>query len=127
MLRFTKLWEGWARTRAGDAARGRILLEESVALSSQIGTKMQLSYAKAILAESLMALAEPDAILGLCREALRLAEETGDKFGTALAHRVLAEATAQLAPSDLESAERAMLEAIRIHQEIGTKPELART
>jgi tetratricopeptide (TPR) repeat protein len=45
----------------------------------------------------------------------------------ALGHRVLAEALFLLEPSDPAGAEHAISEAIRILQEIGTRPELART
>ena len=122
----TKLWEGWAWTRAGEPARGRVLLEEALALSVQLGTKLQLSYGKASLAAALVALGELSAVPGLCQEAVELAEESGDKFGNALAHQVLAEAASRLEPADSERAERAILEAIRILQEIGVRPELAR-
>ena len=63
----------------------------------------------------------------LCHEAIHLAEERGEKFANALAHRTLAEALFALAPTDPAAAERAMLEAIRIQQEISNKPELARS
>jgi class 3 adenylate cyclase/tetratricopeptide (TPR) repeat protein len=123
----TKVWEGWACTQAGDPGRGRILLEEALTLRGQIGTKMHLAHGKANLADALVALGELDAVLGLCEEAVRLTEEMDDKVYNALAYRVLAEATSRLEPPDLSRAERAMLEAIRIQQEIGTRPELART
>jgi tetratricopeptide (TPR) repeat protein len=123
----TKVWEGWARTSAGDPGRGRVLLEEAFALAGQIGTKMQLSFVKANLAAALVAMGELDAVVAICQEAIRLAEETGDKFGKALAHRALAEALLCLDPADLQEAERAILEAIRVQQGIGAKPELARS
>ena len=63
----------------------------------------------------------------LCHEAIRLAEEMGDKAPGALARRTLAEALFALAPTDPQGAERSMLEAIRIQQEISSKPELARS
>jgi len=122
-----ELWQGWALTGAGSPGRGRVLLEEGLARAGQIGTKFQLSCGKATLAACLLALGELDAVPGLCQEAIPLAEETGDKFINALAHRVLAEALSRLEPSDPAGAGRAILEAIRILQEIGTRPELART
>ena len=51
----------------------------------------------------------------------------GDKAPKALAHRTLAEALGATTPADPQDAERAMLEAIRIYQEISNKPELARS
>jgi tetratricopeptide (TPR) repeat protein len=123
----TKVWEGGVCTQAGNPGRGRILLEEALALRDHLGTRMHLAHAQANLAAALVALGEPDAVLGLCEEAARLAEEMADKVYRALAHRVLAEATSRLEPPDLSRAERAMLEAVRIQQEIGTRPELARS
>ncbi len=123
----TKLWEGWACTRAGNPGRGRILLEEGLTLSAQIGTRMQHSYAKANLAAALVAMGELEAVVPLCQEAIRLAEEAGDQFGKGLAHRTLAEALFCLDPADPQKSERAIVESIRIHQEIGARSELART
>jgi class 3 adenylate cyclase/tetratricopeptide (TPR) repeat protein len=123
----TKIWEGPARIRVGAPSRGRILLEEGSALSAQIGTKMQASHVKANLAASLIALGEFDGVPGLCEEAIRLAEETQDIWGKALAYRTLAEAYSILHPADPQKAEHAILEAIRLLQEISGKPDLART
>jgi tetratricopeptide (TPR) repeat protein len=123
----TKLWEGWAWTRAGEPGRGRVLLEEALALSVQLGTKLQLSYAKASLAAALVAVGELSAAPGLCQEAVGLAEEAGDKFGKALAHRALAEAVSRIEPADRRRTDQEILEAIRIQQEIGVRPELARS
>ena len=122
-----KFFEGRAHTMVGNAARGHILLEESVALSVQLGTTLFLGMVKAYLAECLLALGEYDAVPPLCHEAISLAEETGSKYAKALAHRTLAEALFALAPSDPLDAERAIVEAIRIQQEIGNQPELARS
>ena len=122
-----KFFEGRAHTMVGNAARGHILLEESVALSVQLGTTLFLGMVKAYLAECLLALGEYDAVSPLCHEAISLAEETGSKYAKALAHRTLAEALFALAPSDPLDAERAIVEAIRIQQEIGNQPKLARS
>ncbi|MBI3988378.1 MAG: AAA family ATPase [candidate division NC10 bacterium] len=122
-----KFLEGQAHTMAGDPARGRVLLEESLALTEQIGTRFALAWQKTYLAACLLALGELEAVPPLCHEAIRLAEETGDKVRNALAHRTLAEAFFYLEPSDLEQAEHAILNAIRILQEIGVKPDLARS
>jgi predicted ATPase len=119
--------EGRAHTMAGNAGRGRVLLEESIALSIELGTTFALSWIKAYQAECLLALGEHDAVPPLCHEAIGLAEEAGDKYAKALAHRALAEALFALAPSEPQEAERAMLEAIRLQQEIGNQPELARS
>ncbi len=122
-----KVWGGWTLTCAGDLGRGRALLEESLALADQLGTKYVLAWTKANLAVCFLALGEIDAGIRLCQEAIRSAEETGDQLGRALAHRALGEALSHLNPPDRPGAERAMLEAIRIQEEIGAKPELGRS
>jgi class 3 adenylate cyclase/tetratricopeptide (TPR) repeat protein len=122
-----KFWEGQAHTMAGEPGRGRVLLEEGFALAERIGTRFYLFFGKANLAACLLALGEFEAVPPLCHEAIRLAAEGSDKFANALAHRTLAEALLCLDPVDLQQAECAMLEAVRIQQEIGTKPELARS
>jgi class 3 adenylate cyclase/tetratricopeptide (TPR) repeat protein len=119
--------EGQAHTMAGDPARGRTLLEESLTRAQQIGTKFFLAGLKTALANCLIALGELDAVPTLCREAIQIAQETGDRFFGALAHRTLAEALCALTPPDLAGAERALEEAIRIQEEIGARPELARS
>ena len=119
--------EGRARTTAGDAARGRVLLEESLARAQQIGTKFFLAGLKTALATCFIALGELDAVPALCREAIEIAEETGDRFFGALAHRALAEGLCAQSPPDLEGAERALMDAIRIQEAIGARPELARS
>jgi tetratricopeptide (TPR) repeat protein len=112
---------------AGNTGQGRVLLEESIALSAQLGTTFMLAWAKAFLAMCHLALGVREAVLSLCHEAIPLAEERGEKFASALAHRTLAEALFALASVDPQDAERAIVEAIRIQQETGNNPELART
>jgi predicted ATPase len=124
---FVKFFEGGAHTMAGNTRRGRELLEESLALSIQLGTTLGLDWAKAYLAGCLLALGEHDAVPPLCHEAIGLAEEMGDKAPKALAHRTLAEALGAMTSADPQDAERALLEAIRIYQEISNTPELARS
>jgi class 3 adenylate cyclase/tetratricopeptide (TPR) repeat protein len=99
-----KFWEGRAHTLNGDPSRGRVLLEESLTLAENIGTKFGLSMLKIFFADCLLKLGKLDAALSFCQEAIHLAEETGDRFINGLAHRTL-----------------------RIQQEISAKPELARS
>ena len=119
--------EGHARTMAGDPVRGRELLEESLSLAQQIGTRFFLAGLKSALAQCLIALGELETVPALCREAIQIAEATGDRFFGALAHRALAEALCAQAAPDLPGAERAIETAIRLQEEIGARPELART
>jgi class 3 adenylate cyclase/tetratricopeptide (TPR) repeat protein len=122
-----KFWEGRAYTRAGDARRGRTLVEEGFALAERIGTKFVLAHGKVSLAECLLALGELDEACRVCQDTIILAEEGGDRFHAALAHRILAESLSRLRPSDSQWPHREILEAIRIQQEIGARPELARS
>jgi class 3 adenylate cyclase/tetratricopeptide (TPR) repeat protein len=119
--------EGRAHTMAGDPARGRALLEESPSRAQEIGTKFFLAGLKTALAQCLVALGELPPVPGLCREAIQIAQETGDRFFGALAHRALAEALSALPSPDLTTAERELREAIRILDEIGARPERARS
>ncbi len=121
-----KFWEGRAHTRAGDASRGRTLVEEGFALAERIGTKFVFAQGKASLAESLLALGELDEVCRVCQETITLTEESGDRFHAALAHRTFAESLVRLRPPDSQW-QREILEAIRIQQDIGAKPELARS
>jgi len=63
----------------------------------------------------------------LCQEAICLGEETSDKYVIAFASRTFAEILCRMEPSDPERADRVILEAIRIQQEIDAKPEIARS
>jgi class 3 adenylate cyclase/tetratricopeptide (TPR) repeat protein len=121
-----KFWEGRAYARSGDASRGRTLVEEGFALAERIGTKFVLAHGKLSLAECLLALGEPDAAASACRETIALAEESGDRFHAALGHRTCAESLIRLRPSDSQW-QREILQAIRVQQDIGAKPELARS
>ena len=121
------LWEGWASTRAGDPAAGRVLLEQALAFAEQMETTFAVALAKAFLAACCLALGELDTVPGLCQEALRVADETSDRFAQAVAHRALAEALALGSAADRQPAEQAMGEAIRLWKEIEWKPELARS
>ena len=122
-----KAWAGWAYTMSGEPGRGRASLEESGALAAQLGTKFWLAWQKAALAASLLALGELNTLPTLCQEALHLAEETHDLFVVAFAQQTMAAVIATLEPAQFHQAERAMLEAIRLQEHTGARPELARS
>jgi class 3 adenylate cyclase/tetratricopeptide (TPR) repeat protein len=115
--------EGHAHTMLGNPDRGRTLLEDNIALGKQLGTTALLAWGQALLAASLLALGKHDGVVPLCQETIRLAEATHDRLAQALAYRMLAEATA----ADTQQAEAAVLEAIRIQRDVGSRPELARS
>jgi tetratricopeptide (TPR) repeat protein len=122
-----KCFEGHVRTMAGHPRHGRTLLEESLALAEQIGSRFILAWQKSFLAESLLALGELEAVAGLCEAAIELSDEMGDRFPIAVASRTLAETLLRTDASRRVEAEARMEDAIRILQEIGARPELART
>ena len=111
----------------GDPTRAREVLESSIAQAKQLGTTTLLAWGQGLLATALLALGQVSLVPALCEEAIRLAEDTHDRLANALAHRTLAEGLAGLTPPDVERAERAILDAIRIQQEFGSRPELARS
>lgn len=122
-----KAWQGRAQALAGNATAGRKLIEDSLAIAERIGTKFWLSSQKTWLAECLLELGELEAAAELSREAIRLAEAATDKFNVALAHRILGEALWRAGALGQETAEQALLEAIRIQEAIGARPELGRS
>jgi tetratricopeptide (TPR) repeat protein len=126
-LYLVKSYNGRAHTMIGNPDQGRVLLEESLTLAEQIGTKFWLAWQKTALAACLFKLGEYEAGSHFCQEAILLGEETNDKYVIAYANRTFAEILFHLEPSGPEKADRAILEAMRIQQEIDVKPELARS
>jgi class 3 adenylate cyclase/tetratricopeptide (TPR) repeat protein len=126
-LYVVKVWEGWARTMSGDPSRGRALFEEAISLAERVGTTFVLGRCRAWLAACLLMLGEADGVEALCQAALRDAEQTGDRSALALALRALAETLARRRPPDPEGADGAMRLALQIQEEIGERPELARS
>jgi len=122
-----KTTQGRVYTLSGDPARGRVLLEEGAALAEQLGTNFWLAWRTCYLAACLLTFGELEAVPPLCYEAIRVAEAAGDQSPKTLAQRTLAEALLALDAAAPESAESAMLEAIRLQQAIGAKPELSRS
>ena len=122
-----QFYESQAYLMIHDPSRARELVENSIVLAKQLGTTTLLAWGQGLLATALLALGEGHLVPALCEEAIRLAEDTRDRLANALAHRTLAEALAGLTPPDIERAERAILDAIRIQQEFGSRPELGRS
>jgi tetratricopeptide (TPR) repeat protein len=119
--------EGWAHSKAGDPAAGRVLEEQGLRFAEKIGTVFMLALAKAWLSACAVALRD-GAGPALCRDALLMAEKTSDRMALAVAYRALAEALAQdPAAPDRARAEQGMAQSIRLYKEIELNPELART
>jgi len=126
-LYLVKSFNGRAHTIIGDPGQGRKLLEESLALAEKIGTKFWLAWQKTALAACLLKLGELEKGSKFCQEAVHLGEETNDKYVIAYANRTFAEIFSCLEPSNPQKADKAILKAIEIQQEIDVKPELARS
>jgi tetratricopeptide (TPR) repeat protein len=125
-----KFMQGRAYHVAGDRVRGRTLIEESIALAAQLGTTFILGQAKTMLAACALAEGEgaDESVRSLCAEAIGLAEKAGDKFTVALALRAQAESLSRSrSPEERGKAKPDILEAIRLLEEIGAKPELGRS
>ena len=122
-----QFYEGQAYLMTDDPGRARQVLDSSIALAKQLGTTTLLAWGLGLLASALLALDEDQPVPTLCEEAINVAEDTRDRLANALAHRTLAEALARLTPSDVDRPEGALRDAIRIHQELGCRPELARS
>jgi transcriptional regulator with AAA-type ATPase domain/predicted ATPase len=122
-----QFYEGQAYLMVDDPTRAREVLENSIAQAKQLGTTTLLAWGQGLLATALLALGQVSLVPALCEEAIRLAEDTRDRLANALAHRTLAEGLAGLTSPDVEREERAILDAIRIQGEFGSRPELARS
>jgi class 3 adenylate cyclase/tetratricopeptide (TPR) repeat protein len=123
-----KFMEGRARHMAGNLAQGLKLIEDSIALAVKVGTQFLLGQAKTVLASCWLADGRVDEARSLCTEAISLAEKAGDRFTQSLARRTLAECLGRAGGSkNLDEASRIVLAAIKTQEEIGAKPELARS
>jgi len=122
-----QFYEGHAYAMSGNPQKARELLEASIALADELGTTTLLAWGQGLLAMTLLALGDAANAQLLCRQAIALAEGSHDRLANALAHRILAEASARLQPDDIAEAETAALEAMRLQREMACEPELGRS
>ena len=123
-----KFMEGRARHMIGELESGRALIEEALALATKIGTTFIVGQARSYLASCRLASGEIADALPLCTESVDVARKTGDKFTEAIALRMQAETLARAdAPDQRATARHALADAIRLQQQIGALPELARS
>jgi class 3 adenylate cyclase/tetratricopeptide (TPR) repeat protein len=120
-------YEGQAYTMAGDPVHGRKLLEDSISLAEEFGTKNLLALGKSHLAKCLMNLGQIEGVPALCRESVELAKATHDRLAAGMAYRTLAEALQAGHDGDRREAEHAINKAIRIQKAQNIVPELARS
>src|SRR5262249_27729713 len=122
-----KCFEGHVRTMSGHPGPGRRLIEESLVLGEQIGSRFVLARQKSFLAAALLALGEVDGVGALVREAIPRGEGGEDRFPRGPAPRTLGEMLLRPDAASRPEGERLMRQAIDILQELGPRPELART
>ncbi|MDX1376562.1 MAG: hypothetical protein R3357_13415 [Burkholderiales bacterium] len=127
-LYLAKFMEGRALQMAGDHARSRSTLHESISLATSIGTNFLLGQAKTFLAVSNLAEGDVEQARVVCDDAIALAVKAGDKFTEALALHALSEVLrAPGSQMDLAKAFQSLDAAIRIQQQIRARPELGRS
>ena len=123
-----RFMEGRAHHMAGDIARGRKLLEDGIALATQLRTTFLLGQAKGYLAACRLAQKDLAELPALCNDAIDLAKKAGDGFTEALALRTLAEVLSGIGPAERSNeATDAVTRAIGMQEGIGAKPELGRS
>jgi predicted ATPase len=122
-----KAYVSEALIESGDLARARELLDEAIAFAEQIQTKFNLSVAKRNLAAALFALGEQDDSITACQEAIAVADEARELLFKSRACQLLVDIGRQLDRITRSEAEQTILDAIRIQQEFGAEPDVARS
>ena len=122
-----KAFEGEALIESGHPAQARELLDGAIAFANKIGTKFYLAVAKRNLAAALVTLGEVEDALVVCQEAVQVADEAGELWNKSRACQLLVDTWCQLDRVEGQEAEQTILEAIRIQQQFGAEPELARS
>jgi tetratricopeptide (TPR) repeat protein len=110
----------------GDASRGLVLIEESLAMANKIGTPFALAWQKTVLGTCLLTLGRYADALTVSEETIRVAQALGDRFAWAVAKRTLGDCLVGLHGAAEPAAEQAIEEAITTLREIGAEPALAR-
>lgn len=112
---------------AGDYEAAAQTLERTFQAADRLGTKLYAGLFRVFRAEVSLARREMNEAAHYCPQAITLASEANDRWAEAWARRVLGEALAHAAPPDFAEAEHEIQEAIRIQQELGILPDLARS
>ena len=122
-----KAFEGEALIESGNLEQARALLDDAIAFAENIGTKFYLGVAKRNLAAALLAMGELDHALAVCQEAVTVADEAGELWNKSRACQLLVDTWCRLDRIDGQEVEQTILETIRVQQEFGAEPELARS
>jgi tetratricopeptide (TPR) repeat protein len=122
-----KGYESEAQIASGNLERAQELVDDAVAFAEKIGTKFNLGIAKRNRAAALLALGERDSVLAACQEAIDVADEAAELLTKSRACKLLVDTWYKFDMIDDQEAEQTILEVIRIQQELGAEPELARS
>ncbi len=118
---------GWGYLLAGDPARAEQELRRALALTERLGTRFFLGGFKSYFAESRLYAGAIDEALQLSREALQIAEESGQAWDRSVALRTLAHALLAQEPPDDQGALEAIRSAVVIQEPLGMQWELAQS
>jgi predicted ATPase/DNA-binding SARP family transcriptional activator len=103
-------WLATAHTQAGDAEQARSLHADSIALTEQEGSGLELARALRIAGEDELELGDPVRAVELIRRAVDLARTSGQAHDVVMALHSLGDA--YLVHSDLEDAKRSYIDAL---------------
>jgi len=112
---------------SGDREAATETLERAFTTGTRLGTKLYASLFRVFRAEISLARREMDEAARHCQEAIALATEANDRWAEAWARRLLGMALAQAEPPEFTQAEHEIREAVRIQQDLGILPDLARS
>ena len=105
---------------------GMELLQSYLGMADRLGTKMGVEAVLTYIAESYLNRGLIAEALTHSRRAIAMSVEGRQRWTEAWARRVLGQALARNQPPGVDEAEREIREAVRIFEEIGTLPDLAR-
>jgi tetratricopeptide (TPR) repeat protein len=119
-IAFLLTMKGWCLVELGEAARGRPMVEEAVALKRGVGERQLLAFAQAVLAIALLAEERTEEAVNLIvDEALPAFRTLGDGWGAGLALYTLGRAHEELGNPD--RAIELCRESLSIRREMGDR------
>jgi predicted ATPase len=112
---------GWAMVERGEGKAGITRIEEGIAAWKTIGAKMLSTWWLGLLAEAYGKLGRVEEGLTVLVEALRVVEDTGERFYEAELYRLRGEFLLQLSLDNQREAEACFQHALTIAQDQGAK------
>jgi class 3 adenylate cyclase/tetratricopeptide (TPR) repeat protein len=110
----------------GQHGQGLELLDRMIAMAQKIGTRLGLHNAYVYIGESQLQQGRAAEAAETAQKAITLAVETQQRWTEGWARRVLGEALAASAGAMAPQAEKELRESVRILEDLGTLPDLAR-